>query len=203
MPTTTQKQTEATRHEILRHATDLFSRYGFWKTNIGDIAECCSMSPANLYRYFRNKQAIGRAVVQSYFSTIEAKMGTCLLIPEGTAETRIRTFIEVGVVHLAEELERNPRIVELADFICNDEDGLKDLQAHICWKRTCLTREIERGIAAGDLAPCDPEERATTLLNALKSFWIPMHMADWRDRSTILPELRAILDLMFSGIRAR
>lgn len=196
------RQAEQTRCEILRHALGLFSRYGFWKTNIGDIADCCKMSPANLYRFFRNKQAIGLAVVQSYFEMIQVAMETPLLLPTGTPEERIRIFIETGVQQLVNELERNPKIVELAEFLCNDEDGLVVLQSHIAWKRTRLAREIERGIVDGTLAPCNAEERAGTILNALKSFWIPMTLAHWRDRSTIMPELRDILDLMFDGIRA-
>ena len=54
---------DATRYEILRHAEDLFGHYGFSKTNMADIAERAKMSPGNLYRYYRNKQAIGLAVV--------------------------------------------------------------------------------------------------------------------------------------------
>ena len=41
-------QAAATRAEICRHALDLFSHYGFQKTNIGDIATRCEMSPGNL-----------------------------------------------------------------------------------------------------------------------------------------------------------
>ena len=198
----TEKQAESVRAEILHQAHGLFAHYGYWKTNIGDIAKCCGMSPGNLYRYFRNKQAIGVASVEKYFRMVETAMETALLLPGETVEARIKQFLRTGVQHLADELERNPKIVELAEFLCEDEDGMAVLARHIAWKRERLAAEIARGIESGEVAPCEAEAVASTMLNALKAFWMPMTLADWKDKSTILPELDAILDLMFRGLQA-
>ena len=197
-----EQQADAVREEILRHARDLFSHYGFNKTNIGDIAKCCGMSAGNLYRYYRNKQAIGLAAVQQYFNSAEMAMATELEIPGGTAEARIRRFLSTGVRHIAEELERNPKIVELAEFLCEDAQGQEILDVHIAWRRALLVQEMQRGIADGTLQDCDVECTAATMLNALKVFWMPMTLARWRDPSTILPELEDLLDLLFRGLRA-
>ena len=194
---------DETRHEILRHAKDLFTYYGFNKTNIGDIAERSGMSPGNLYRYYKNKQAIGVAVVEVYFQSVEAAMGTPLLFPEGTAEQRIRNFLEAGIKHLVDEIQVHPKIVELADFLCNDEEGLKLLEAHIGWKCARLAEEISKGIEKGELEPCHIEAAARTPCLSLKAFWMPMTLAQWRDPDTIMPEMRSILDLMFRGLRKR
>jgi AcrR family transcriptional regulator len=196
-------QAEAIRADILRHATDLFSHYGFNKTNIGDIANRCCMSPGNLYRYFRNKQAIGLAAVRNHFEATEAEMDTILRTTDGTHETRVRTFIATAISHIAEETRTTPKIIELAEFLCNDEDGLKLLDEHIAWKRTRLAQEIDQGVATGEFAPCEPEATAAAILNAFKAFWMPMTLARWRDPETILPEMAAILDLIFAGLRAR
>lgn len=44
-----------TRARILAAAERRFKHYGFAKTTIVDIASDCSMSHANVYRFFRNK----------------------------------------------------------------------------------------------------------------------------------------------------
>lgn len=199
---TPERQTAAARAEICRHALDLFSHYGFQKTNIGDIANRCEMSPGNLYRFFKNKQAIGIAVVRQYFDLQEAQMDMALMQAGEEPETRIRAFLETGVAHLVDELERAPKIVELAEFVCEDEAGLAMLNGHIQWKRVRLTREIQRGIDMASFNVVAAEPTAAALLNAFKAFWMPMTIAQWRDRSTIMPEMRAILDLIFTGLRA-
>lgn len=196
-------QADATRHEILTHAQDLFTYYGFNKTNIGDIAERCGMSPGNLYRYYKNKQAIGVAVVETYFRMTEAAMGTPLMFPEGTAEDRIRAFLEAGIKHLVDKLQIHPKIVELADFVCSDEEGLKVLEQHVGWKCARLAEELEKGIQRGELERCHVEATAKTVCMSLKAFWMPMTLAQWRDPDTIMPEMRSILDLMFRGLRKR
>lgn len=194
---------EATRATIRLHATELFAHYGFQKTNIGDIAKSCDMSPGNLYRFYRNKQAIGLAVVRTYFDLVEAAMDTTLLTGPKDHAARIQAFLEVGVQHLVDELERNPKIVELAEFLCSDEQGWMLLGDHIAWKRARLAREIAAGVAAGAFTSAEPEATAATMLNALKAFWMPMTLAEWRDRSTIMPEMRAIVDLMLNGLAAK
>ena len=196
-------KTDTVRMEILHKATDLFAHYGFWNTNIGDIAECCGMSPGNLYRYFRNKQAIGLAVVSTYFDMVQTAVGTVEMLPGGTPEERIRKWLEVAVEQGVIQVEEHPKIVELAEFLSEDEDGWALLQEHIAWKRVHLAREIQKGIDSGDLEPCDTEQTAAILLNALKAFWMPMTLAKWKDKSTIMPELHALLDLFFRGLRRR
>lgn len=198
---TAERQADAVREEILHHARELFIHYGFNKTNIGDIAKRCGMSAGNLYRYYRNKQAIGLAAVGQYFAQAELAMAAELQIEAGPAEARIRRFLTTGIRHIVEELERNPKIVELAEFLCEDAQGQELLDAHIAWKRRLLAREIERGIAQGALRDCDCEPTAATLLNALKMFWMPMTLARWRDPMTIMPELEDLLDLLFRGMR--
>jgi len=192
-----------TRGEILRHSEELFAHYGFAKTTVGDIAKRCGMSPGNLYRYFRNKQDIGRAVVTGFFRATEADMQTVLMLPGGSAEARIRAFVQKGVEHLVREMEENPRIVELAEFICTDSEGRVDLDAHIDWRRDRLAEEIARGQASGEFAPGDPVVLAETIQLSVKCFWVPMMLAYVDDRASVPARLERILDLVFSGLRAR
>ena len=92
-------QAESVRLDILNHAAELFTHYGFGKTNIGDIANCCCMSPGNLYRYYRNKQAIGLAVIASFFEMNETAMETELILPGGSTEDRVTRFVVTGIGH--------------------------------------------------------------------------------------------------------
>ena len=41
-----ERQAEARRSDIFRHAGEQITHYNFWKTNVGDITTCCGRSPA-------------------------------------------------------------------------------------------------------------------------------------------------------------
>lgn len=192
---------DAAHYEILIHAEALFGHYGFRKTSMADIAERAKMSPGNLYRYFRNKQAIGIAVVELFFRESEAAIEAALISLEGP-ETRIRALISTGCRLIVEEMARDPKLMELVEWLTEEDDAWAKLKGHIAWKRQKVVAELEAGVAAGIFADRPIHESAVNLMHATKAFQMPQSLASWRDVDTILPELDGVLDLVFSGLRS-
>jgi AcrR family transcriptional regulator len=58
-----QSPVEKTREKILIESVFLFSRKGFAGTSVRDISRQAGMTPASLYNYFENKDALYRAVL--------------------------------------------------------------------------------------------------------------------------------------------
>jgi AcrR family transcriptional regulator len=57
--------TPTSKHErVVEGATDVFCRYGFARTTMGDVAERCKISRPALYLLFPDKEAIFTAVVE-------------------------------------------------------------------------------------------------------------------------------------------
>ncbi len=191
---------DATRYEILRHAEDLFCHYGFSKTNMADIAERAKMSPGNLYRYYRNKQAIGLAVVEAFFRQSEAAMEAAM-IGIDDPEVRIRAMITAGVRALVGEMALNPKLMELVEFLMNEDEAWAQLQIHIGWKRDHVIAELERGMKSGQFRQMEVRPAAVNLMHATKAFQMPQSLTSWREPETILPELDGVLDLIFTGVR--
>ena len=54
--------TRNTQEQIMDAAWQRFVLYGYGKTTMAEIAQDCSMSAANLYRFFKSKQDIGAAL---------------------------------------------------------------------------------------------------------------------------------------------
>ena len=189
---------EETRCVILRHATELFAHYGYGKTNIGDIARRCCMSPGNLYRYFRNKQAIGEEAVRDYMATEEQAMAVLVAEPGVDFETRLRWFFHRGVGSLMSELRQNPRMVELAEMIIKGNSGI--LARHVDWKRAQMESLLREGVEAGALK-VDPAAATQVLYDMTKAFWMPPALAQM-DFETVPARLDAVLDLALAGMRA-
>jgi len=139
---------DETRFEIMRRATELFVHYGYSKTNIGDIAKACSMSPGNLYRYFRNKQGIGEAVVQEYMDAEQAAIDTVLRKSDLDWEGRLRQLMIYSVENLIRQYRQTPKMVELSDMICDGNSGI--LARHIEWKHGMITAQLHEGIELGE-----------------------------------------------------
>ena len=61
------RQKEALRQQIIQAATDLFLKEGYEGTSIRKIARAIEYSPATLYLYFDDKQAIFKAILANAY----------------------------------------------------------------------------------------------------------------------------------------
>ena len=52
----------AVRDQIVDAAGEHFSRYGYAKTTVSDLAKSIGFSKAYIYKFFDSKQAIGEAI---------------------------------------------------------------------------------------------------------------------------------------------
>lgn len=60
------------RNQIVTAATDHFSRYGYEKTTVSDLAKTIGFSKAYIYKFFESKQAIGEVICANCLNEIEA-----------------------------------------------------------------------------------------------------------------------------------
>ena len=88
-----------TGRRILATALRLYRRHGHKKTTVADIARELSMSPANIYRFFRSKKAIEEAVVKNLFNEILAAIIKAAR-SQGSATQRLRAaLLTIGSGH--------------------------------------------------------------------------------------------------------
>src|SRR6201988_1242862 len=60
------------RDQIVEAAHKHFSRYGYEKTTVSDLAKAIGFSKAYIYKFFDSKQAIGEAICAKTLSAIVA-----------------------------------------------------------------------------------------------------------------------------------
>src|SRR2546428_12912861 len=60
------------RDQILAAAGEHFSRYGYDKTTVSDLAKAIGFSKAYIYKFFDSKQAIGEAICSKTLSAMVA-----------------------------------------------------------------------------------------------------------------------------------
>ncbi len=184
----------------MHHAVELFSHYGYSKTNIGDIAKACNMSAGNLYRYFKNKQGIGEAVVQDYMNTVEASINVEMADSALGWEDRLRQLIILSVESLICQYRQTPRMVELSDMICEGNSGI--LARHIEWKRAVISAQLNEGVRLGELSISaeNTDIAAGILLDSVRAFLLPNNLKQ-TDLDTVPERVTGILDYMIAGMK--
>ncbi len=97
---------------ILTAAFDVFASYGFKRTSMDDIAKAAGVSRPALYQSFANKSDIYRAIVGSFFDTIETQWKP-LVQSDGPVVERLVSVFEIGVVQPHTMIENMPHGDEL------------------------------------------------------------------------------------------
>jgi len=142
------------RNSILLAALELFSKHGFHKTTIPDIAKKLHMSVGNLYNYFSSKDLLAKEVIK-YTSDILGDEIRAVNILDVSSEEKIRKIVEL-YFRMAEE---NPARIEyfLRVYLANREvfrDG--------CEGMTCVSGFVteimiffDDGVSSGELRDQD------------------------------------------------
>jgi AcrR family transcriptional regulator len=80
------------RDQIVAAATEHFSRYGYEKTTVSDLAKTIGFSKAYVYKFFESKQAIGEMICTNCLAQIEAEVSQAIRQADQPTEKLRRMF---------------------------------------------------------------------------------------------------------------
>ena len=84
---------EDTKDKIVSVATKLFSRFGFQKTSMDDIAKFARKAKGSLYYHFANKEELFREVVVKEVDEIKSKLSEVVNNSEYSAEGKLKKYM--------------------------------------------------------------------------------------------------------------
>ncbi|GET27288.1 TetR/AcrR family transcriptional regulator [Prolixibacter sp. NT017] len=118
---------DAVRENILTIAQEIFSKYGYKKTTLDDIANAVRKGKSSLYYYFSSKEDLFQEVVQKEADILRAELSKVLLkniSPEEKLKdyimTKITTYRQLANFYNA--IENDLAAVEFVDKIKSQYD---------------------------------------------------------------------------------
>src|SRR6185436_16616459 len=94
------------RDQIVEAADKHFSRYGYEKTTVSDLANAIGYSKAYIYKFFDSKQAIGEVICTNCVQGIMAAIDQSIAAGETSSESlraMFRTLVEATATLFTEE----------------------------------------------------------------------------------------------------
>jgi AcrR family transcriptional regulator len=161
------------RARILAAAGKRFSRFGYRRTGVADIARQAGVAAGTLYRYFKDKEEIFREVVRLQHALWLERMHRVLAEPgtggerlarlgQASAEFDRENSLLNSVLRRDEEFVYAPLIEELHD---------KLVRANV----EMLAEVLRAGARDGTLRPVDPERAAYVLFLAGEALMNPQN----------------------------
>jgi len=186
---------EEFKKKIIITAGQIFSRYGFKKTTMEEVAKALKMGKSSLYYYFESKEEIFEAVVLYEANVLRNELTTAIKSvesPIGKMEkyvfVRMKAFEKLSNYYNA-----------IFDKNLDHFDFIEKIREKYDREETAILRLLlYLGVRKKVFAIGNSEYTALAIQTTLKGLEVPLF---WQKREVNIDQrLRAILDVLFYGI---
>ncbi len=189
-----------TKEKILNVATRIFSRFGFYKTSMDEIARTAHKAKGSLYYHFASKEELFTEVVALELKNLKKELAMVVTDPELDAQEKIKKYLltRMAVLYKAANYHETLK----ADFFEHFEfvDHLRSDLDH--WEKEQLKNIIKQGIEAGVFA--DQSNKIDVLLDVfimvLKGLEIPFFLQNKYDE--LSPHFDDLINILIKGMAA-
>jgi len=154
------------RDQIVAAATEHFSRYGYEKTTVSDLAKAIGFSKAYIYKFFESKQAIGEMICANCLREIEAEVRAAVEAADRPSE-KLRRMFKSAVEASLRLFSEDRKLYEIA--ISAATERWRTVVAYEECIRQLLQDILREGRGMGEF------ERKTPLDEAAGAIYLVMH----------------------------
>jgi len=169
-----QKMTvDDTRDRILKVAVKIFSRYGFQKTTMDEIARTAHKAKGSVYYYFNSKEDLFRAVVQQEINEIKSGL-TRVIIQHKETTALIKEYLlqRMYLMKFAVNYHETLR----ADFT-EKYEFLEDIREEFFrFEMDILKAILDKGVEEKALEIKDTTATANVIILAMRAIEIPFYL---------------------------
>ena len=193
------KKDQNIKRKIIRSALKIFTKKGFFRATVDDIANAANVGKGTVYLYFRDKSALYVSVIEEHFATGIAYLKEVKNGPDSSTE-RLKKIADQWIdymIHLKssffmfsmENLNLSSKIMKVVKPI-----AIENLNNMI----RIVAQIIEDGIKSGEFRRVDSRIAALHFLNTIRTgFYINLFIPE------ISVDKTKALNLFFDGLKKR
>ncbi len=186
-----------TKQKLLTTAGKTFSKYGFYKTSMEEIAKSARKAKGSLYYHFSSKELLFREVVLSELNFLKQEL--TLIFEHLNADSRdiIKAYMtkRMMIMNISINYQETlrPEFYEFYEFL---NDVILEMDQ---WEKKQITEILNRGVANGELElPGDIEVYAEMLLIFLKGLETPLFLKGQYER--LISNFDNLIGIITKGI---
>ncbi len=190
-------ETDPIKEKILEAARARFGHYGYPKTTIAELAEDCSMSAGNIYRFFAGKIDIATEIARR--ETLEAmrRLEALVNCPYRTARQQLQEIIFTELRITYHLLENRPKVLELAQVVINERPYFQLDRTRR--ERRLIARVLQDGIKTGEFQIESVARTAAAIQAATLKYRLGQLITD-QPLEDLERELSEVLTMVVRGI---
>ncbi|RQR53051.1 TetR/AcrR family transcriptional regulator [Burkholderia sp. Bp9140] len=160
------------RDQIVAAATEHFSRYGYEKTTVSDLAKAIGFSKAYIYKFFESKQAIGEMICANCLHEIETDVRAAVAEAELPTE-KLRQMFKVFTEASLRLFFRDRKLYDIAASAATG--NWQAVQAYEARVQKLLQDVLQQGRQSGEFERKTPlDETVTAIYLVMRPYLNPL-----------------------------
>ncbi|MCC4615950.1 TetR/AcrR family transcriptional regulator [Xanthomonas campestris pv. asclepiadis] len=181
------------RNQIVIAATEHFSRYGYEKTAVSDLAKAIGFSKAYIYKFFESKQAIGEMICSNCLREIETEVRAAVDEAEQPPE-KLRRLFKVMIDASLRLFFQDRKLYEIATSAATER--WQSVRAYEVRIQKLLQEVLQQGRQGGDFERKTPLDEATqAIYMVLRPYMNPLLLQHSLEQADEVPVLLSNLVL--------
>jgi len=181
------------RGQIVTAATEHFSRYGYEKTTVSDLAKAIGFSKAYIYKFFESKQAIGEMICSNCLREIEADIVAAIAGADSPTE-KLRRMFKVSTASSLRLFFQDRKLYEIAASAATER--WQSVMAYEERVQQLISDVVQQGRQSGDFERKTPlDETVTSIYLVMRPYLNPLLLQHSFDHTEHAPTLLAGLVL--------
>lgn len=186
------------KHKIISIASHVFSKFGFKKATIDDIAKASGMGKSSIYYYFKSKEEIFEAVVKNEAYELKLELDKKVINTNDSPPEKIRNYVLIRMRFLKE-------MVNFYEALKNDYLGNLEFTERVRAKydleeQQIIQKILQEGLDQGIFKLKETKFTAITLATALKGLESALLIKNEIDMKNLEIHLDEMLQILFYGI---
>lgn len=160
------------RDQIVAAATEHFSRHGYEKTTVSDLAKSIGFSKAYIYKFFESKQAIGEMICANCLREIETDVRAAVAEAELPTE-KLRRMFKVFTEASLRLFFRDRKLYDIAASAATG--NWQSVQAYEARVQKLLQDVLQAGRQSGEFERKTPlDETASAIYLVMRPYLNPL-----------------------------
>ena len=188
---------EDTRDKILSVANRLFSRFGFHKTSMDEIAKIARKAKGSLYYHFASKEDLFKEVVAKEITYLKLQLSIIVYNTELRATDKLKVYLIKRMEILNEAANYHETIK--ADFF-EHFDFIDDLRSELDeWDKENLKKIILQGVETNEFAVIgEMDVLLDVFIMVLKGLEIPFFLQNKYEKYS--PHFEGLMGILTKGL---
>jgi AcrR family transcriptional regulator len=184
--------------KIVSVASHVFSKLGFKKATMEDIAHAAGMGKSSIYYYFKSKEEIFEAVVKEEAHALSLELEKRVINANDNPKDKIRNYVFIRMKYLKEMVNFYEALKN--DFLGNLAFTERIRKKYDKEEQQTIKNILEEGVNQGIFKVTNTKFAAMALVTFLKGLETTMIIEQEIDMNDLEKNLDDILHILFYGM---